>query len=474
MRNSEIKNAPGTGEKSYGLAYRFLKIFSDVRPGEATTALLLTFNVFMLLLAYYLIKPVREALILIGKDPQMKAYLGGAQAILLIFVIKGFSWLASKAPRHLLITWMTLFFISNLGLFYIFHLLGMPIGTMGIIFFIWVGIFNIFMVAQFWGFANDIYTDEAGKRLFPIVAFGQTLGAVFGWRIAALVIGPLGENFAYYLMLIAGGILGICIALTILIHRREIHRIREKALKAEKKLTEAEKIKEQPLQKGGGFNLIFKSRYLLFYALVILSLNFVNFTGEYIWSDVLKPAAIKAVQMGTSGGLNEEQLVAKLSADYQGLASIIALIIQLFLVSRIIKWVGVSGSLLFLPFLALGGYGFITFGASLVLVKWIKGLENGTDYSLMNTTKGALFLITTREEKYKGKAAADTFFYRTGDALGAVMVFIGYNFLKFKAESFAKLNVAVILVWIFFCILVIREYKKKKALMTAPKAQTSS
>ena len=474
MRNSTIQSPPGTGEKPFGLAYRFLKIFSDVRPGEVTTALLLTCNVFLLLLAYYLIKPVREALILIGKDPQMKAYLGGAQAILLIFVIKGFSWLASRAPRHLLITWMTLFFISNLGLFYVFHLLGMPIGTMGIIFFIWIGIFNIFMVAQFWGFANDIYTDEAGKRLFPIIAFGQTLGAVFGWRIAALVIGPLGKDFAYYMMLIAGAVLGFCIALTIVIHRREIHSIREKSLRADQKMTAAETIKEQPLKKGGGFSLIFKSRYLLFYSLVILSLNFVNFIGEYIWSDVLKPAAVKAVQMGASGGLNEEQLVAKISADYQGLASIIALIIQLFLVSRILKWVGVSGSLLFLPFIALGGYGFITFGASLVLVKWIKGLENGTDYSLMNTTKGALFLITSREEKYKGKAAADTFFYRSGDALGAVMVFIGYNFLKFKAESFAKLNVVVILVWILFCILVIREYKKKKALLTAPRAEMSS
>lgn len=475
MRNSRIKRAPAGAEKSPGVAYRLLQVFSDVRPGEAPTALLLTLNVFLLLLAYYLIKPVREALILIGKDPQTKAYLGGAQAILLIFVIKGFSWLASKVPRHLLITWMTLFFMSNLGLFYIFHLLGMPLGTMGIIFFIWIGIFNIFMVAQFWGFANDIYTDESGKRLFPIVAFGQTLGAVFGWRIAALIIGPLGKNFAYFMMLIAAGILGICIGLTIIIHKREIHRIREKALRADQRAGEAEKekIEAEPLQKGGGFSLIFKSRYLLFYSLVILFLNFVNFTGEYIWSDVLKPAAIKAVQMGTSGGLNEEQLVAKISADYQGLASVIALIIQLFLVSRIIKWVGVSGSLLFLPFIALGGYGFVTFGASLILVKWIKGLENGTDYSLMNTTKGALFLITSREEKYKGKAAADTFFYRAGDALGAVMVFVGYHFLKLRAESFAQLNVAVILVWIFFCLLVIREYKKKKALMLALKVQTN-
>lgn len=475
MNNPATESTQGTGEKSSGLAYRFLKIFTDVRPGEGGTAFLLTLNVFLLLMAYYLIKPVREALIIVGKDPQTKAYLSGAQAILLIFAIKAFSALSSKVPRHLFITWVTLFFISNLALFYVFHLLSMPMGTMGIIFFIWIGIFNIFIVAQFWGFANDIYTDEAGKRLFPIIAVGQTCGAVFGTRIAKWIIGPLGSNFAYIMMLLAGAVLVICIVLTIIIHKREIKRVRKQAQKVDQKTAEEEKIKEQPLKKGGGFRLIFKSQYLLFYALVILSLNFVNAMGEYIWGDVLKRTATKAVQMGTAGGLDIAQLVANISADYQGLGNIIALVIQLFLVSRIIKWVGVSGALLFLPFIALGGYGFITLGAtSLVLIKWIKGLENGTDYSLMNTTKGALFLITSREEKYKGKAAADTFFYRGGDALAAMIVFIGFNFLKFKIESFAKVNVFIVLIWLLFSFLVIREYKKLKAKMAAPGAAKTS
>ena len=89
---------------------------------------------------------------------------------------------------------------------------------------------------------------------------------------------------------------------------------------------------------------------------------------------------------------------------------------------------GVGGALLFLPIIALGGYGLISFGAFLILVKWVKAIENGTDYSLMNTTKAALFLITSREEKYKAKAAIDTFFVRGGDALAALCVFIGTTY----------------------------------------------
>lgn len=458
-------------EKRLGIVYKILRIFTEIRPGEVPTALLLTINIFLLLMAYYLIKPVREVLILVGKDPQTKSYLGGAQAILLIFVIKAFSYLASKFPRHLLITLVTLFFISNLGLFYVFHLFGMPMGTIGIIFFIWTGIFNIFIVAQFWGFANDIYTDEAGKRLFPLVAFGQTAGALFGAKIANLIIEPLGKDFAYIMMLMTAGLLGVSILMTLIIHKKEIKGMQVKTKGTEKEITQEEKMKEQPLKKVGGFRLIFKSQYLLFYALVILSLNFVNATGEYIWSDALTHTAKKAVQMGTAAGLSVEQFVGKVSADYQFIASLVALILQLFLVSRIFKWVGVSGALLFLPLIALGGYSSITFGvASLVLIKWVKGMENGTDYSIMNTTKGALFLITSREEKYKAKAAADTFFYRGGDALSSLTVFIGFKLLGFPLQSFAKLNVVVVLIWIFLCALVIREYKKLKAKMAIPAA----
>jgi AAA family ATP:ADP antiporter len=471
MEISASRGIEGSVQESPGIVHRVLKIFTDIRPGEAATVFLLTLNVFLLLLAYYLIKPVREALIIGGKGPYVKISLAAAQAFLFIFVVKAFSRLASKFPRHLLITWVTLFFISNLGLFYFFHLLGMPIGTMGIIFFTWTGIFNLLVIAQFWGFANDIYTEEAGKRLFPMIAIGQTCGGVFGSSIARAIIGPLGSDFAYTMLLITAGLLGIPIALTIIVHKREIRQIRESAFKVDAKLIEEEKVKEQPLKKGGGFRLIFKSKYLLFYALLIFSLNYVNQTGESIWTVTLDKAATKAVQTGTAGGLDKVQFIGKLSSEYQFAAAIIALFLQLFLVSRIFKWIGVGGALLFMPLIALGGYAVASFGVTLLLIKWVKGVENGLDYSLMNTAKGAVFLVTSREEKYKAKAATDTFFYRGGDALAALVFILGSNLLGFSVKSFAGLNVAIILTWIFFGILVIREYKKIKAKTAVAGAQ---
>jgi AAA family ATP:ADP antiporter len=394
--------------------------------------------------------------------------MGAAQAILLIFVVKAFSKIASKVARQILITWVTLFFISNLILFYLLDLAGAPVSVMGIVFFVWIGIYNLLVPAQFWGFANDLYSDEAGKRLFPLIAFGATLGALAGSKVSSWLWKPLG---AYKMMLVTAAVLGLCIVLAIFIHKREIRKLADKSGQLTPEMEAKRKIQEQPLKAGGGFRLVFKSRYLLYIAIVIVLYNFINHTGEYIFGKAVTRVAEKTVQSTTTGAVEAKQLehlkeiyIGQIFSDYQFLTNLAAMIIQLFLVSRIFKWVGVAGALLIYPFFVLGGYGLITLGASLVAIKWVKVGENGTDYSLMNTTKQALYLITSREEKYKAKAAIDTFFVRGGDMTAAFTVFIGVNFLAFKAlENYAVINVVAILAWICLTFLIIREYKKVKA-----------
>jgi len=455
MKNSGNEKMMRTEEKPGGFAYRILRLFTVVYPGEAFTALLMTFNAFFVLAAYYIIKPVREALILAGKGAEFKSYLSAVTVILLILVVKAFSNIASKFPRQKLITWVTLFFIFNLGIFYLLSLLGIQLGTLGIIFFIWMGIFNVMVVAQFWAFANDIYTHEEGKRLFPLVAFGATFGAFAGAKAAGWLIMPIGR---YQLMLVAGGILIICILLTLIIHYREIRRVNDNAVKISPEKESSKKVQEKPLEKGGGFRLVFRKRYLLYIAIFVLLLNFINTNGEYILGEFITHIAKEAVEMGTSGGLDEGDFIGKFYADFYSVVNLLAWFIQLIFVSRIFKWVGVRGALFFLPLIALGGYLFIAVGASLLIVKWAKTLENSTDYSLMNTTRHALFLITSREEKYKAKAAIDTFFHRGGDVLSAMLVALGTT-LAFNISRFAQVNVLLIIIWIFLAILIARQHK---------------
>ncbi len=483
----------------YPLGYRFLRLFADIRRGEAPKALLLALNIFLLLLAYYILKPLREALLLVNKDSApVKSYLSGAQAVLFVFVIKAFSRLASKVPRHVLITWTTSFFISNLALFYILHAGGMADKPMGILFFVWIGIFNYFVIAQFWGFANDLYSDEVGKRTFPLVALGATLGGLVATLpFMRTLRDVMGGNWQFKLMLIAGLILALCILLARFIHRRDVGSVCPESAGGPAGADEKACVQQQPLKAGGGFRLVFKSRYLFLIAVMIGLYNFVNATGEFIITDIIAkrsvqqtiaPAGAQAAgeaaippagptegqpgsQPGESSqnaaGSTDSKIVHAAFMNYQFLTNLIALVIQLFLVSRIFKWVGVGGALLFLPLIALGGYALISFGAVLALVQGVKAAENGTDYSLQNTTKAALFLVTKREEKYKAKAAIDTFFVRGGDTLSALAVLVGTRFLGLPIERYALLNVAVVVVLLVICIKIIGAYKKRRAAMDA-------
>jgi len=450
-----------TETKVPGFIYKILRLFTVIHPGEGLTAFLLTLNVFLLFLAYYIIKPVRDALMLDSWPAEIKSYLSAAIAVSLIFVVKIFSAIASRVPRQKLITWVTLFFISNLIIFYILYLLSVGSGAMGIIFFIWAGIFNLIVVAQFWGFANDIYTEEEGKRLFPIVAFGATFGGFAGGKITGWLVVSLGR---FQLMLVAGGFLGICILMTWIIHKREVKRAEIKAAKIrEEGEDKKEKVQEKPLGKEGAFRLVFKSHYLLYLAFFVLLLNFINTNGVYMLDIVAKSAAVKAVETGTAGGLNQGQYLTTFFAGFYNIQNLFAMFVQLFIVSRVFKWFGVRIALFILPALALGGYFFISFGASLLLVKWVKALENGMDYSLMNTTRSALFLITTREEKYKAQAVTKTFFHRSGDVLSAALVFLGTTYLAFRVENFAMVTFVLVLVWVILGILIAKEHRKLSA-----------
>jgi AAA family ATP:ADP antiporter len=463
MSRHEATVPRGTAGPGPNIFYRFLRLFTVIHPHEIVKASLLFLNSFLIMFGYYQIKAVREGLLLARHPAQIKSYLAIPQALILIFVVKAFAKVASRYPRHLLITYVTLFCISNLVLFNIMNWAGVSVAVMGIVFFIWIGMYNWFIPAQFWGFANDIYSEEEGKRLFPMIGFGATLGAVLGPPVARKLIPHLGS---YGMMLVTSTVLAVCILLTWIIHGRDLKEDRRFRGSQGAGEESRKKAKEQPLDKKGGFRLVFQSRYLLLIACVIGLYNFINSLGETLFSILQQRMALRVLGTTATGGVELQNYIAQAFAGYQGLANLLALIIQLFLVSRIFRWVGISGALLFLPLISLGGYGYAAFGASLLFMKWIKSIENGTDYSLMKTARAGLFLITKREEKYKAQMAIETFFVRAGDALQAIVVWIGTTYLAFSIERFAFVNVIGVFIWIFLTILVIREYRKRKTLET--------
>lgn len=427
---------------------RFLRLFTDVRDGEGQQLLLLAFNTFLILTSYYLMKPVREVLILDQPHgAELKSYAYAAQAVLLVGIVPLYGALATRMSRQRLINVVTLFFIACLPLFWFLAGADAPIGF---IFFLWTGIFSLMVIAQFWGYANDIYSVEAGKRLFAVIAFGSSAGAVFGAWLAGHLISSIGVP---PLLLVAAAVLGLSLVLfnwtDRLVLRDDTPREAE---------TAHAKIGGQ-----GAFRMVLGDRYLLLMAMVILLLNCINSAGEYILSSIVTHAADAQVAAGTLAHDEVKRFIGTFFSDYFGIVNLAGMVLQLFVVSRLIKWIGVPAGLVVLPVIALGSYAIAALVPTLVAVRWAKVAENSVDYSLMNTVRHMLFLPTTREQKYKAKQVIDSFAARAGDVVSAGIVYLGTAVLTLSVTQFAWVNVALVVVWIGVCVATGIEYRRRSA-----------
>ena len=438
------------GDAPKNLLERALSVFADVRAGEGAGAVLLAVNVFLLLAGYNLLKPARDGLILVEGNPEVKAYSAAAQAILLVGVVPLYGWLVSGISRPRLIGFTGLFFAANLV---VFSLLGSAGVREGVAFYIWMGIFNVFVISQFWAFANDLYTEGQGRRLFPLIGVGASLGA---W-IGAASVEPLvaGQGYTpYTLMIIGAAVLMIAVGLTLAVNRRESERSR--AAHA----AESQAINAAPIGREGGFQLILQDRYLFWIAVLTVLLNVVNTTGGYLLDRLVTAEAVARVGADPALEPARKQFVTAFSGSIIANVNLVGFLLQLFVASRVMKFLGVRGGLFILPLLALVNYSVIAVAPVLAIVRVGKILENATDYSIQNTIRHALWLPTSREAKYKAKAAVDTFFQRAGDVVSAGFVALGRS-LNAAPSAFAWLNLALTIGWLGAAGRIAREHRKK-------------
>jgi ATP:ADP antiporter, AAA family len=434
------------GEAPKSALERTLSVFADVRAGEGVGVVLLTANVFLLLAAYYLLRPARQALILTEGGAVVAAYASAAQAVLLLGIVPFYGWLGSRVRRIRLLMTTGLFFVSNLIVFYV---LGKSGAREGVAFYIWLGIFNVFVISQFWAFATDLYTEGQGRRLFPMIGVGASLGAWMG----ASTVAPLvqrGGFTPYSLMIAAAAVLLLALVLTVIVNRRESARGD----------AEAAKLDQAPLGREGGFELIRKDRYLLWIAALTVLLNVVNTTGEFLLNRLVETEAL--ARFGSDPGLraDSQRFVGAFFGTFNASVSFVGFIIQLFVTSRVFRFMGVRGALFILPLIALVNYSVIAVAPLLAVVRIGKILENSTDYSIQNTVRQAVYLPLTREAKYKAKAAIDTLFTRMGDVLSAAFVATG-TAIGLGAGGFAWLNVGLTVAWLGVAGQIAREHRRR-------------
>jgi AAA family ATP:ADP antiporter len=419
---------------------RALSVVTDVRAGEGASALILAVNIFSVLTFYSVLKVIRDALILTQGGAEVKSYSAAGQALVALAFVPAYAFVAGRVDRMRLISVVTLFFAANLVVFALLGTLGV---RLGVIFFIWTGLFSLVMVAQFWAFANDTYSPERGKRLFPLVGVGQSLGGVAGASVGVL----FARVSPYVLMLIAAAGLLLPLALTFWVNQRERASGRDAAAA----------VAEAPVGKRNGFQVVFADRYLTLIAMLFVVLNLVNTLGGYLLDRLIVDESLRLVASGAA--VDQREVVSRLSGGVQLSVNILGFVLQTLAVSRIFKLIGVRGALFVLPILALGSYGLLTVLPIFAVVRVAKILENSTDYSIQQTTRHALFLPTSREAKYNGKQAIESFFWRAGDLLQAGVVFVG-TAMAFTVSHFAAVNVALVVVWLLIVVGIVREHRK--------------
>lgn len=446
---------------SPGLFDRLLGPFAEVRAGEGARALLLLVNVFLILVSYYIIKTVREPLILTTDVPdwlvrlgilgpaEVKTYAAAGQALALTAFVPAYSWFASRVDRMKLVFGVTAFFVANIVLFAVAVQAG--VGHVGVFFYIWVGLFSLSIIAQFWSYANDIHTKEAGARLFPVIGIGATAGSPVGAAVAERMF---AAHLAPYEMLYLAAALLATTAALYFVANRLGDGVRQR--------TEA----KAPIGGRSAFALVFRSRYVLLIVALLIVLNIVNTVGEYTLSRLVVVHAEAALAADPS--FDKNAYIGTFYGSYFFWVSIAAVALQALVASRLVKRFGLAGVLLALPCIALGAYGFVALGASLAVVRWAKTAENSTDYSIMNTARQMLWLPTSREEKYKAKQAVDSFFVRLGDMAAALAVFVGTTWFALEARGFALLNIGFVAVWLVLAAGLLRAHRRISASSPGP------
>lgn len=421
---------------------RALSLFAPMQRGEGRATMLLALNIFIVLVACYMLKVVRETLVLTEGGAEVKSLATAGQAIALVALMPLYAAWSRGRNRLRLVQGVTLFFVSNLVIFAALGLSGIRVG---VAFFVWHGVFNLFVVAQFWAFAAELHRVESGQRLFALIMGGAALGAFTGARIA----GELSELLGHWgLMGLAGCAL---VATTGLMTRAAAHVPAHAARTSGHAPDTVE-------DRSCGFGTVLRDGYLRLIALFVVTLNLIQSTGEYVLSRMVIDHAESAVQAGQA--VSHGAVIGAFYADFYSWMSILNIAVQLLLVSRVIRLAGVGGALLVLPVVAALGYGLIAFLPIFSLVAVVQLTGNSLNYSIQNTARQALFLPVDGTARFQGKTAIETFFWRTGDLLQAGVVAAGFYLLEFGTTEFALFNATLAVGWIAVAVLIGRRYQQ--------------
>jgi AAA family ATP:ADP antiporter len=368
---------------------------------EEVRALLWSFAYFFFLLtSYYILRPLRDEMgVRSGVENLQWLFSGTFFAMLAAAPI--FGAVVSRFPRRLFIPWVYRVFVIIILIFFALLTLGWAEVAVARAFFIWVSIFNLFVVTVFWGFMADLFTNAQGKRLFGFIAAGGSAGALLGPSLTAALAVPLGP---VNLLLISAVALELAVWCVKGLLRNPPAGAGASAEAAAAAAAQAER---NDAVIGGGFLdgliEIARSRYL---ALIFLHIVLLSTTATFLY---FHQAVIVAAATQDSGERTQIFAFIDLAASFMTIA------VQLLLTGRLILRFGVGAALTFLPAVTLVGFLVLAFAPVLAVIVVFQAIKRAAEFAISNPAREILFTVVSREQKYKSKSFLDTAVLRGAD-----------------------------------------------------------
>lgn len=392
----------------------------DVRPGEWPALLIAFIYFFCLLAGYYVLRPVRDTMGVVGGVDNLQ-WLFTATFGAMLCATPVFGWVVRRYPRRIFLPAVYAFFIVNLLLFAVlFRVPGAEAWTARA-FFVWLSVFNLFVVSVFWSFMVDIFTSKQAARLFGVIAAGGSAGALAGPWLTAMLATTIGTE---QLLLVSAALMAGALACVRALAR---HRFREGMgdATADKAL-------------GGGIlegvTTFLTSPYLLgigaYIALYTLTSTFLYFQQAELVS-----GAFESDDRRT-------QVFALIDLATNGLT----LALQLFVTGRLLSWAGVRTGLVVLPLLTVAGFLALAAGPVLMTLAAFQTLRRAASYAIARPARETLFTAVPEVQKYKSKNFVDTVVYRGGDAASG-WLYAGLAGLGFELATLALIAAPIALVW---------------------------
>ncbi|GKS64904.1 MFS transporter [Nitrospira sp.] len=392
---------------------------------------------FCLLCGYSILRPVRDEMAIEGGLHNLPWMMSGT-FLTMLCVTPLFGWLSARCSRYRLLLTVYTFFITNLMLFYGLMTSQTAPEWVARGFFIWLSVFNLFIVSVFWSFMADLFTPEQGARLFGVIAAGGSSGALLGPLLTT------GLTFLFpvpVLMLASSLFLVACLGC---VYRLERWGGRQSA---HHRAQQGEPLHGSFL---AGIRLTFSSPYLLG---ICGYLSLLTMTATVLYLEQTRLV---------SEYFDQPEARTRLFSSVDFLTSLLTWLTQIFVTHRVISRFGLVVPLLFLPLVSLAGFVGIAVWPTLVLYVVFSVLRRVGEYALSKPAREVLFTVVSREEKYKAKNFIDTAISRGGDASTAWLV-TGLKAIGSTTTHIAWALVPMMGLWAWLATVLAREEKRRSA-----------